>query len=327
MILNHLPLHSPLRILKHARAPILTLLGTMLCLFLLFHTVAGDPSYLLAGKGASPADIVRIRAQLGLDLPWIQQLSRFMLRLITLDFGESWITHEPVNAMLRSRLPASLILLIPLLVLETLLALGLALVVARLQGSLTDRVISGVCTAAMSVSLLVYIIVGQYWLAFQWELFPVQGWGNTFWSSLRYAQLPILLGILVSLAPNLRLYRSMLVEAMHYDYVRTARANGLSERQVMQHVLRNALIPISTYLIQQLPGLLTGAFLLERFFSIPGMGREVLLAVDRSDLPVLEAVTFYVALATIASTILADMVYRRADPRVRLDSGETSSID
>lgn len=305
--------------LRSVRAPLLTLLGTMLCLFILFHTVAGDPSYLLAGKGASPADIARIRTQLGLDLPWPHQLGRFLLRLITLDFGESWATREPVNALLRSRLPASLILLVPLLVLETLIALGLALVVARVQGSLTDRLISGLCTAAMSVSLLVYILLGQYWLAFRWEWFPVQGWGDTPWHSLRFAVLPILLGIVVSLAPNLRLYRSMLTEAMRYDYVRTARANGLSEWQVMQHVLRNALIPISTYLIQQLPGLLTGAFLLERFFSIPGMGREVLLAVDRSDLPVLEAVTFYVALATIASTIIADAVYRRADPRVRLE--------
>jgi peptide/nickel transport system permease protein len=118
----------------------------------------------------------------------------------------------------------------------------------------------------------------------------------------------------------------MLIEAMSYDYVKTARANGLSEWQVTLHILRNAAIPIVTYLIQQLPGLLTGAFLLERFFSIPGIGREVLLAVDRSDLPVLEAVTFYVAIATCICTLLADNFYRFADPRLRLGKQTNISI-
>jgi peptide/nickel transport system permease protein len=309
------------RLLKWLSSPLLTLLGTMLCLFILFHCVAGDPSYILAGKGASPADIARIRTQLGLSLPWYQQLFHFLYRLSTFQFGESWITQEPVNALLFSRLPPSLMLLIPLMLLETTLALGLALVVARVHGSLMDKWISLICTAAMSVSLLVYILLGQYWLAFRLEWFPVQGWQpHSIWGNWHFAALPILLGIVVSLAPNLRLYRSMLVDAMSHDYVRTARANGLNEWQVMHHVLRNAWIPISTYLIQQLPGLLTGAFLLERFFSIPGMGREVLLAVDRSDLPILEAITFYVALATIICTSLSDMVYRFADPRIRLDS-------
>ncbi|MES2205388.1 MAG: ABC transporter permease [Pseudomonadota bacterium] len=306
--------------LGYLKTPLLTLAGTMLCLFILFHTIAGDPSYLLAGKGASQAEILRIRMQLGLDLPWYQQLVMFFTRMLTLNFGESWSTREPINELLKSRLPATLTLLLPLLTLETIIALGLAIIVARVRGSLTDRMISGVCTAAMSVSLLVYILLGQYWLAYRLELFPVQGWGETWYESLKYVILPVILGIIVSLAPNLRLYRSILVEAMNYDYVRTARANGLSEMRVMVHVLRNALIPISTYLIQQLPGLLTGAFLLERFFSIPGMGKEVLLAVERSDLPVLEAVTFYVALATIVCTILADLVYTKADPRVRITS-------
>lgn len=305
------------RIQNYIISPALTLMGTMFCLFLLFHTIAGDPSYMLAGKGASAADIARIRHQLGLDLPWIQQLLLFFKRMLSFDFGDSWTTGESIHNILATRLPPTLYLLIPLIIIETALALCFSLIVARIQGSLTDRLISSLCTAAMSVSLLVYILIGQYVLAFRLEWFPVQGWHDGFPQNMKYVALPILLGILVGLAPNLRLYRSMLVEAMQYDYVRTARANGLNELQVMQHVLCNALIPISTHLIQQLPGLLTGAFLLERFFSIPGMGREVLLAVERSDFPVLEAVTFYVALATLASTLLADVVYRKADPRVR----------
>ena len=189
-----------------------------------------------------------------------------------------------------------------------------------MRGSLTDRTVMIVCTVGLSISVLVYIIVFQYFFAYKLGWFPVQGWGNGFWENLwNYARLPILIGLVVSIAPNLRLYRTFFLDEINQDYVRTARAKGLSENRIMWiHVLRNASVPIITHLMAGLPGLLLGAFLIERFFSIPGIGREVILAVERSDFPVIKALTVYVAFATMASNLLADLMYKAADPRVQL---------
>jgi peptide/nickel transport system permease protein len=196
-----------------------------------------------------------------------------------------------------------------------------AMLVAYVRGSLTDRAIMVGCTVGQSVSILVYILALQYLLAYQLGWFPVQGWGTTLGENLfRYSALPILVGVLVSLAPDIRLYRSFFLDEINQDYVRTARAKGLGEGRVMAvHVLRNAAIPIVTNVMIQLPGLLAGAFLIERFFSIPGIGREVILAVERSDFPVIKAVTVYVAIATMVVNLAADLLYKTLDPRVRLD--------
>ena len=158
------------------------------------------------------------------------------------------------------------------------------------------------------------------WLGYRLGWFPVQGWGGTLGENLlAYAALPILVGVIVSLAPDIRLYRSVFLDEIDQDYVRTARAKGLGEGRVMWlHVLRNAAIPITTNVMTQIPGLLAGAFLIERFFSIPGIGREVILAVERSDFPVIKAVTVYVAIATMIVNLLADLTYRALDPRVQL---------
>jgi len=176
------------------------------------------------------------------------------------------------------------------------------------------------CTIGQSVSILVYILVFQYALAYQLGWFPVQGWGVTFAENLlRYSVLAIIVGVAVSLAPDIRLYRTFFLDEINQDYVRTARAKGLSETRVMWvHVLRNAAIPIVTNILLQLPGLLAGAFLIERFFGIPGIGREVILAVERSDFPIIKAVTIYVAIATMAVNLVADLLYRAIDPRVQL---------
>jgi peptide/nickel transport system permease protein len=123
----------------------------------------------------------------------------------------------------------------------------------------------------------------------------------------------------VSIAPNTRLFRSFVLDEIDQDYVRTARAKGLSEPRVMFiHVLRNALIPVITFVISHIPTLLLGAFLLERFFGIPGVGREIILAVERSDFPVIKAVTVYVAIATMIFNLIGDVLYRLTDPRVQL---------
>jgi peptide/nickel transport system permease protein len=297
-----------------------TMLGVVLLVFILFNWVGGDPAYILAGKMSSAEGIANIRRQLGVDQPYYVQLGIFLKQIVTFDFGQSWATGEAVSSIITTRLGPSLTVLVPLTILETLIGIALALVVAFVRGSLLDRAVMIACTVGMSISILVYIIVFQYGLAYQLGWFPVQGWGNSFWENLlRYSTLPILIGLAVTIAPTLRLYRTFVLDEVNQDYVRTARAKGLGEGRVMWvHVLRNAAIPIITHVMANLPALLIGAFLLERFFGIPGIGREVILAVERSDFPVIKAITVYVAAATMVFNLLTDLLYQAVDPRIQL---------
>jgi peptide/nickel transport system permease protein len=310
----------PAYILRRLWQMVPTLLGVVLLVFGLFNFVGGDPAYLLAGKISNPEQIENIRRQLGVDQPYYVQLWIFMKQIATGDFGVSWATNERVADIFATRLGPSLTVLVPLLAIDTLLAMAAAMLVAYMRGTLTDRLVMIGCTVGQSVSILVYIIVLQYVLAYQLGWFPVQGWGNGFAENLfKFSLLPIIVGVVVSLAPDTRLYRSFFLDEINQDYVRTARAKGLSEARVMWvHVLRNAAIPIITNVMIQVPALLAGAFLIERFFSIPGIGREVILAVERSDFPVIKAVTIYVAIATMLINLLADLLYKAVDPRVQL---------
>ena len=230
----------------------------------------------------------------------------------------SWATNEEVPKILTSRIGPTLTIMIPVLILETVLGVILAIGVAYVRGTLTDRAIMMVCTVAMSISFLVYIIVAQYYFGFKWGMFPVQGWSDSFWKNLTtYAPLPIMLAVFVGLAPALRLYRSFFLDEINNDYVRTARAKGLAEKTVMlKHVLRNAMIPILTNIGIALPGIFVGSFLLESFFSIPGLGREILVAVNRSDFPVIKAATVYLAMITMLINLGVDVLYKAVDPRV-----------
>jgi len=297
-----------------------TLAGVVLLVFFLFKYFGGDPAEVLGGLNASADQIKAIRQTLGLDEPVWYQLWLFVKQIVTFDWGKSWATNEAVSNLFATRLPATLTVMIPILVLDVLLALPIAMWVAYRRGSLTDRTLMVITTVALSISFLVYVIIGQYVFGFQLGWFPVQGWSDSVWTNLAvYAPLPVLLAVMVGLAPQTRLYRSFFLDELGQDYVRTARAKGMTERTVLfKHVLRNAMIPILTNIGLQLPSIFVGSFLIEVFFSIPGLGREVLLAVNRSDFPVIQAVTIYLALLTMFINLLTDVAYKFADPRVVL---------
>jgi peptide/nickel transport system permease protein len=297
-----------------------TLLGVVLFVFFLFRYFGADPAQTLAALNATPQQIAEIRVQLGLDRPWWAQLGVYLQGIVTFDWGRSWATRETVAHLFATRLPATLTVMLPILVLDTLVAIPIAIAVAYLRGSLTDRAVMVATTVALSISFLVYVIVGQYLFGFELGWFPVQGWSDSTWRNLvTYAPLPVLLAVAVGVSPQTRLYRSFFLDELGQDYVRTARAKGLTESQVLfRHVLRNALIPILTNVGLALPGILIGSFLIEVYFSIPGIGREVWLAVNRSDYPVIQAVTVYLAILTMVVNLLVDLLYRVADPRVML---------
>jgi peptide/nickel transport system permease protein len=238
--------------------------------------------------------------------------------VVTFNWGHSWATNESVAHIFSTRLPASLTIMIPILVLSVGLAIVAGMAVAYVRGSLTDRAVMVLSTVALSISFLVYVIIGQYIFAFRLGWFPVQGWSNSVFTNLwKYAPLPVLIAVLVSLAPDTRLYRTFFLDEMGQDYVRTARAKGVAENTILfKHVLRNAMIPILTNIATQLPGVFVGSFLIEVFFSIPGLGREVYTAVGRSDYPVIQAATVYLAVLTMVINLITDVMYKLVDPRV-----------
>ena len=307
-------------ILRRLWQMIPTLAGVVLLVFFLFKFFGGDPAEILGGLNATPEQIDAIRQQLGLNEPWWVQLGIFVKQIVTFDWGKSWATNEQVSNLFATRLPATLTVMIPILILDALLALPIAMWVAYRRGSLTDRTIMVITTVALSISFLVYVIIGQYVFGFQLGWFPVQGWSDsTMTNLLVYAPLPVLLAVLVGLAPQTRLYRSFFLDELGQDYVRTARAKGMTEGVVLfRHVLRNAMIPILTNIGLQLPGIFVGSFLIEVFFSIPGLGREVLTAVNRSDYPVIQAVTVYLAVLTMFINLITDVLFKVVDPRVVL---------
>ena len=297
-----------------------TLIGVVLLVFLLFKGFGGDPAEILAGLNASQQQVDAIRQQLGLNDPWWVQLWINVKQIVSFDWGRSWATNESVANIFATRLPTTLTVMLPILILDALLALPVAVWVAYRRGSLADRTIMLITTVALSISFLVYIIIGQYVFGFQLGWFPVQGWSDSVLKNLvTYVPLPVMLALLVGLAPQTRLYRTFFLDELGQDYVRTARAKGMTEGTVLfKHVLRNAMIPILTNIGLALPGVFVGSFLIEMFFSIPGLGREVILAVNRSDYPVLQALTVYLAMITMLINLAVDVMYKLADPRVVL---------
>lgn len=170
----------------------------------------------------------------------------------------------------------------------------------------------------MSIAMLVLIILGQTVLAYHLKLFPISGWERGF-GVIRYLTLPWILWVLSSIGYDIRFFRTALLEEVNKDYVRTARAKGLDEYAIMfRHVFRNAMIPILTYVVIQIPFLLTGAMMLERFFSIPGIGDLLVQSIFTYDLPVLKAVVMVFTLFFVGFTLITDILYALVDPRVRL---------
>lgn len=297
-------------------------LGVLFITFFLFRVIGGNPAYRIAGKNATPARIAQISKERGYDKPLFLNLSnpldaqfpRLCGQLIRLNFGESITTKQRVSTMLREGLLPSLCVTTPLFIIETVLAIALALLAAYYRNTWIDRSLVVLAVMAMSISSLVYIMVAQYWLASEWRLFPVWGFEGP-----QYLVLPVLIGVVAGVGGSVRFYRTVMLDEMNQDYVRTARAKGVSGRTVLfRHVLRNAMIPILTNVIVAIPFLYTGALLLENFFGIPGLGRLTVNALFNGDEDVIFATTFIGSVIFVIANLATDIAYTWADPRIRL---------
>jgi peptide/nickel transport system permease protein len=301
-------------------------LGVLLVTFLLFRVIGGNPAYRIAGKNATPEKIAQISHDRGYDKPYFlnfqnfpanifdAQFPRLVRSLIHGDFGQSITTKQHVSTMLLDGLVPSLCVTTPLFVIDLVLAVGLALVAAYFRDSWIDRTLVVVAVMAMSISSLVYIMIAQYWLASEWRIFPVWGFEGP-----QYLILPVIIGTVAGVGGSLRFYRTVMLDEMYQDYVRTARAKGVSSVKILfSHVLRNAMIPILTNVIVALPFLYTGSLLLESFFGIPGLGRLLVSAISNGDEDIIFAETFIGAILFVLANTLTDIAYTWADPRIRL---------
>ncbi len=246
--------------------------------------------------------------------PARSQLSAFLGRILRGDLGESSEYREPVVAVLREGVWVSLALTVPILLLGTSLALLLGLLCAASRGRWFDRSVLAVTTGLMSVNYVVWVVAGQYWLAYRWRLFPL--WGFESWV---YLVLPVAIGVVSGLGRDVRFFRTVLLDEIRRPYVRTAIAKGLHPARVLgRHVLRNSAIPVVTHLSLAIPFLFTGSILLESFFGLPGLGGIGLNAVHSSDLAVLRAVVLVGAVLYQLAQLGADLLYALCDPRARV---------
>ncbi len=295
------------------------LLGVCLIIFLLFNVVSPDPALMMLGKHATAKQIAEIRAELGLDKHWFIQYLDVVKSAFTFDFGRSWSTRQEIIEMIKVGSIPSLTLSFPAFLLGTLLSISISLLVAFYRGKLIDKLAVFICVALMSISSLAYILFGQYYFAFKLGLFEISGYEHGFPSFIPYVLLPIIIWVILSLGPDVRIYRTIILDEVYQDYVRTARAKGLRDKAIMfKHVLKNAMVSIITYVVIQIPFLILGALLLESFFSIPGLGGITLNAINSSDFPVIKAMTILSSVAFIVFSVLTDVLYTVVDPRVRL---------
>ena len=295
-----------------------TTAGILLLAFALFNVVGGSPAETVLGKNATPESVAAFNRKYGYDRPLVfakdSQLVRFVSDLAHGDLGYSTENDEPVADVLRRGVGPSLSLTVPILVGGVLVALALATGAAAFRGRPLDKAVLLGSTALMSVNYVVWVLAGQFFLSYKAGFFPVWGYRNAF-----YLALPVLIGIVSSLGPDVRFFRTAILDELYRPYVLAARAKRLSPATVLvRHVLRNALVPIATYVSLSIPGLFTGSLLLEGFFGIPGLGSVAINAIHSADMAVVRAVVVLGALLYQFVNLSTDLLYAALDPRVRI---------
>jgi peptide/nickel transport system permease protein len=293
--------------------------GITLLTFALFNMVGGDPALRFAGKHATAEQVQHIRAELGLDRSLPEQYLFYVKQIVTVDYGRSWSTQQKISTMIDDGISATLSLMVPPFVASVVFCIGLALFTVYFRGTIFDKGTVVTCLGLMSVSSLVYILGLQYLLAFRADIFPISGWDPSWTGRWQYLYLPWLIMFVLTLGPDILVYRSVIMDEAFQDYVRTARAKGLSTTSIFtRHILKNAMIPIITVVVIEIPLLITGSVLIENFFGIPGLGGMLVKALGESDFPVIKAMIVITSFGYMIFNLLSDLLYAVVDPRIKL---------
>jgi len=311
----------------------LIVVGVLLVTFILFNLVQGDTSSQIAGKSASAEQVAEIRAEYGWDKPLFfntqamsdegfislfdSQFFNHFINTICFDFKYN-LNKQKVSTLILQGAGPSLSLTVPMFVGLLIGSISIALFVAYKRGSAVDTAIVVLCVCGMSVPSLAIIMYGQYLLSYQLGWFPVFGY-ETGLGGIRYLVLPVILGVFMGIGSDVRFYRTVMLDEINADYIRTAYAKGVTTRRVLfVHLLKNAMIPIITSVVLAVPFLFLGSLLLERFFGIPGLGYLMIEAIGARDFRVINAMTFIISLLFVFGQLATDICYALVDPRVSL---------
>lgn len=292
--------------------------------FVLIHSAPGGPA-LLANPDLTREEVESITGELGLDDPLPVQYMRWLGNVLQGDLGTSHNTVEPVSDLILSRLPNTLILTGVALIFSIAIAIPLGVISATRRNSIIDRLVAGFSFVGISVPVFWLAIMLIILFAVRWNIFPAGGMftlGEDFSIAdrLRHMALPMVVLVTANLAALVRYTRSGMISVLNEDYVRTARAKGLTNRKVIfGHALRNALIPVITVIGISIPNAVSGAAITETVFSWPGMGRLAVNAANTRDYPVVLGATLTVAVVVVVSNLVTDLIYAYVDPRIRLE--------
>ena len=300
---------------------VLTLVLASLIIFLALEVVPGDPASVMLGVNAQPETIAALRQELGLDVAKPVRYFNWFTGMLRGDFGTSYTYRTPVREMIADRLVVSLPLAVYALLLSTLIAFPAGIIAATKRGAVADTGIMATTQLGIAIPNFWFamILVSVFAIKLQWFSaggFP--GWENGIVAGLKALTLPAIALALPQASILARVMRSSLLDTLGEDFIRTARAKGLSARQALwRHALRNALIPVLTIIGLQFSFLLAGAIIIENVFFLPGLGRLVFQAITQRDLIVVESVVMLLVFAVVMVTFLVDIAYALVDPRLR----------
>ncbi|MEP6780141.1 MAG: ABC transporter permease [Gemmatimonadaceae bacterium] len=290
-----------------------TLFGVLVVVFMLLYVAPGDPVQAMVGESADSATIARLRHDLRLDAPLSTQFGHYIGGIAQGDLGRSYITNRRIVDDIAERFPKTMLLALSAMLIATLVGVSVGVACAVKPNSWFDRLALGFTYVGISFPVywvgLLFIVL--FAVTLRW--LPASGYG-----SLKYLVLPALTLGMRSIAYLARITRSAMLEVFSADYIRTARAKGLSERAVRwHHALRNALIPVVTVIGLDFGAYLTGSILTETIFSWPGIGRYVVQAISKRDLPAVQGAILFLSIVFVLVNVLTDIAYQRVDPRVR----------
>ena len=289
--------------------------------FSLLHLTPGDPAAVIAGDYASPGDIAKIRAKLGLDQPIYIQFAKWVVRLAQGDLGVSIFSELPVAKLIGQRLEPTLALAVATIIVSVTLAVPMGVLAAWKAGTWIDRLVMIFAVLGFSVPIFVfgYLLIWGFSMKLQW--FPVQGYvpiAEGFWPFLRSIFLPTIALAVIYIALIARITRASMLEVLTEDYIRTAHAKGLSSNAVLiGHALKNAAVPIVTIIGIGIALLIGGVVVTESVFNIPGLGRLTVDAILRRDYPIIQGIVFIFAGIYVFINLLIDILYTFLDPRIR----------
>lgn len=300
---------------KRLMLGLLVILAVTALLFIIMQMMPGDPIQLISNPRVSPEKIAELELRWGLDKPGYIQYIYWLKNIIRGDFGTSITTGQKVSELIKSRLPFTLLLTGCSLIIEYLIAIPLGLFAASRKDGIMDRSLIVITIVLWSMPAfwlgIILIIIFGVWL----RALPLSGY-----SGIKSLILPSLTMILPVIAQIFRLTRSEVIEVLREKYVVTAYAKGLKEKKVLvKHVLRNALIPITVMFFLSLPWLIGGSVIVESVFAWPGMGRLLWKSISSQDFPVVQGIIFIIALLTVISNIIGDIISGLLDPRIRLE--------